>query len=152
MALARNLSRFGELLIDSETSPRPIQIGSFGYLLETGDIVEELQQFIPQIKYKDDAYYLMLTNLLPRGYIWTGVLDIMDQIIHSIVLGETTPPPAPSVISPDTDTNYFKRFLSCFASELARLEVQTMELVKEPVPGLATDCPLYTSDAADDMQ
>ena len=78
----------------------------------------DLEKFAPRQQYFELDYLKAILRLLPLGSIWVTLVN--------------------AVGSP-TAGNTFVTLFSCFAAELARLEVRCMTLFREQVPGMSSE-------------
>lgn len=107
----------------------------------------EFEQFEFQTRWSVADYTEMFVSLLPDGLIWIfdkffigdfiqDVIDNPDVWTDSSSSGEYIQ----DVVSAfGAGGNVLRRLLSCFASELVRLEADAIRLLNETDPGVATD-------------
>lgn len=124
-----SLSTQGFFPIDENGNIDLLAITSFGWFCGSSSS-SPFEKFALPIKYSESDYFQMINNLLPRGVIWEGLLDILGGIVTNTA----------GFIFPVTDrTNLFKRLLSCFSAELTRFEILATEAQNQTVvPGLST--------------
>lgn len=108
-------------------------------------MAEEFEQFKLVQRWFEGAYTTQLKTLLPKGMAWVFNRAIFTSVIQDVVVGEVLQDTTDSVnVIQDVTTSaasgdLLTRLLSCFASELARLEAEGWRLVNETDPGVATD-------------
>lgn len=119
----------------------------------------DLEKFAPRQQYFELDYLKAILRLLPMGSIWVTLVNLMGSVIEQYyqdtidstgelvdttdsstefveVAGTPTPGGITGALTPG---NTFVSMLSCFAAELARLEVRCMVLFREQVPGLSSE-------------
>lgn len=108
----------------------------------------EFEYLSPEQRYDEGDYLTMFTGLLPRGIIW-GInrllfSDVVQDIIASTEIwqdlnsGTDIVQDVISALS-DEDGSLLGRWLSCFGTELWRVESQCWTLMRELTPGLADE-------------
>ena len=99
---------------------------------------------LPQLWFTED-YTRMLLGLLPKGMIWVLERFVTTEIIQDIISGDTwqdtytSPDEVQDVITAQADGSLLNNLMSCFASELERLEADAWRLLNSTDPGYATD-------------
>ena len=99
---------------------------------------------IPQ-KYYTQEYTEQLKKLFPRGLLWKWGTYTISNLLQDVISGAELQDSvsSPSVIQdviddPGSTGHLFTRFLSCFASELSRVEGFAWDLLAQSDPGVAT--------------
>jgi len=114
--------------------------------------VAQYDEFRKTALYGEGDYLGMLQKLFPRGKIW-GVVDrILGEILQDIIpagnyLQDTPPGEGINIIQDvvypgTTSLSMWGRLLSCFAAELARVDMAAWRLWNESVSGVATTAEL----------
>jgi uncharacterized protein YmfQ (DUF2313 family) len=99
---------------------------------------------LPQL-WDTKGYVQLLRGLLPLGMIWVAEKFVTTQVIQDVIDGDTWQDTFTSedevrdAITSQGEASLFDNLLSCFASELERLEADAWRLVNSTDPGVATD-------------
>ena len=102
-------------------------------------------QFCWQVNRTDTSYLKMFYGLLPKGFIWVGRKILLGRIIQDVIehqtewqdtAGSTTV--YQDVIRIAGEGDVLLRLLSCFGSELLRLEKFAIDLLNQTDPGVST--------------
>lgn len=100
---------------------------------------------LPQ-RWFDADYTQMLYGLLPKGIIWVGRHFGLSRVIQDVIQHQTvwqdnvteTEIKQDIINGGGATGDLLMRLLSCFASELARLEAAAWDIVNQSDPGVAT--------------
>lgn len=108
----------------------------------------EFEYLAPEQKYDEPSYLTMMIGLLPRGIIWGVDRLLYSEIVQDIIAssdiwqdinsGTDVIQDVETALG-DSDGSLLGRWLSCFGSELWRVEAKCWELMRELTPGLAED-------------
>lgn len=109
-------------------------------------MVAPYEQFNFRQRWDTNTYTGMLKSLLPKGVIWLGRKFLLNEIIQDVIAGDEWQDTYDSVdevqdaiTAAAEDGDLLLRILSCFASELERLESDAWRLLNSTDPGVATD-------------
>jgi len=111
-------------------------------------MAEAYEQFKLQIKSWNVLDYTdLLVDLLPDGIIWIYDRFFLGEVIQDVIDNPDVwedESSSPDIIQDVIDAlgstgNILRRLLSCFASELVRVQTDAFKLLNETDPGVATD-------------